>query len=1117
MDSKKPYDILIDKLNGFIKKYYFNQLLKGGIYFIGIGIALFLSVTLLEYYGKFSSIVRTLLFYSFSGFILFVFTLYVLIPLAKLFQIGKQISHEQAAEIIGKHFSEVSDKLNNVLQLKKEINGSGDLIEASVHQKSNDLRPIPFVGAINLAENKKFLKYALPPLAALLAILFFSPDILSESTNRLVSHRVEFVPEAPFSFVIENQNLSVLKNEDYTLRLKIEGEDVPNEIVLFFDEKKALMKKRDTRSFEYTFKNLQSNLPFYFKALEFASPNYELKVLPKPKIVAFNIDIQFPAYLNRPTSSLSNTGDLVIPEGSKVKWVFNTSDADAVSMDLKDSLLTLNQIGENKFSIEEYLFNSQQYQLISQNNSVGITDSVSYLLKVIKDGRPQIDLDVTRDSSQFNQLYFNGVVKDDYGFSRLEFNYQVIRKNGVKELEQKQQITINYNLPVTDYYHQLNTSNLGLKSGDELKYYFTIWDNDGVNGSKSTSTSNMSFKVPSKQELNEKEDQSNDKIKSELESNIELAKEIRDDLESLKEKMIDKKKVGFQEKNLLENILKKQKKIQSSLKKIDKENKQKSELQEEFNEVDEEILEKQKQLEELFEKVMTEEMKQMLDEIENMMDELKKEDIQKALEKMELNNDELEKELDRNLELFKQLELEKEVADTKQQLDELKEKQDELNDKTKAKDSNKESLKEEQENLKKEFEALEEKLEDIKEKNEALENPNDMPSTEQLEEEIKKDMQESAEQLNKKNKKKASESQESASEKMEEMSEQLSNLQMEMQSSSNAENLEDLRFLLENLIQLSFDQEGLMENLKTTNTNDPKYFVYAQQQKKLKDDAKIIEDSLFALSKRVIQIESVVNREVGAVNFNMQKAIEQLAERKTATANSRQQFAMTSLNNLALLLDEAMQNMQSQMNMQSNGSCSKPGQGNPKPGAGKSMSQLQKQLNKQLEDLKNALEKGQSPKGQKPGSKPGNQGSGGMSKELAKSAAKQAAIREALGNLQEQMKEAGNKEGLGGLKKLGELMEETETDIVNKRITNQTILRQQEIMTRLLESEKAQREREKEEKRESVEFTDEIERNPTEFLEYNRKKTKEVELLRTLPPTFNQFYKEKVSDYFKNL
>jgi hypothetical protein len=222
---------------------------------------------------------------------------------------------------------------------------------------------------------------------------------------------------------------------------------------------------------------------------------------------------------------------------------------------------------------------------------------------------------------------------------------------------------------------------------------------------------------------------------------------------------------------------------------------------------------------------------------------------------------------------------------------------------------------------------------------------------------------------------------------------------------------------------------------------------------------------------------------------------------------------MTSINNLALLLDEAIQSMQMQM-QQGKGKCKKPGGGKPSSGKG-GMKKMQQQLNKQMEELKKAMEQGQKPGGEKGSSMPG-QGKPGMSKELAQMAAKQAAIRKAIEEMQQEIGES-NGNGGGNLKKIGELMEKTETDLVNKQISTLTLLRQQDILTRLLQSEKAEREREKEEKRESTEFTDEINRNPKTIFEYNKRKEKEIELLKTLPPSFNSFYKLKVSEYFNEL
>ena len=139
-----------------------------------------------------------------------------------------------------------------------------------------------------------------------------------------------------------------------------------------------------------------------------------------------------------------------------------------------------------------------------------------------------------------------------------------------------------------------------------------------------------------------------------------------------------------------------------------------------------------------------------------------------------------------------------------------------------------------------------------------------------------------------------------------------------------------------------------------------------------------------------------------------------------------------------------------------------------------------------------------------------------MSKEIAKMAAEQEAIRNELRKLAEEMGKEGNGAGKGELEKLAREMEQTETDLVNKRLTRQTLKRQEEILSRLLEHEKAEREREMDNERRSKESKNENFSNPAEFFEYNRRKQKEVELLKTVPPSLSPFYKNKVNEYFNN-
>jgi len=376
-------------------------------------------------------------------------------------------------------------------------------------------------------------------------------------------------------------------------------------------------------------------------------------------------------------------------------------------------------------------------------------------------------------------------------------------------------------------------------------------------------------------------------------------------------------------------------------------------------------------------------------------------------------------------------------------------------------------------------------------------------------------MEDSSEKLDQGKKNKASESQQGASEEMEELAQQMESAMESAQSQSAQENMEDLRALLENVIQLSFDQEGVMENLKVLERDDPAYVEAGRKQRKIKDDSQMVEDSLFALSKRVPQIESIVNEEISSINQNIGKALENIGERQTASATSRQQYVMTSYNNLALLLDEALKQMQMAManQMPGKGNCENPGGQGKNPSPGK-MGKMQDEMGKKLEEMMKQMEKGQQQGGQKPGFKPG-MGNQGMSKEIAKMAAEQAAIRREVERMAQELNQKGKGEGKG-LQDIAQEMEELEKDLVNQELTRESLIRQQDIMTRLLESEKAMREREYDDKRESNTPGAYEPSNPEDYLEYKRQKSREVELLRTVPADLKPYYRDKVNDYFLN-
>ncbi len=1106
--TNNNYGILVNKLDQFIRKFYLNRLIKGALYFLAVVLVLFLTVNFLEHNFYFDSSIRKIFFFAFlaiSGVALYG---WVLKPILQYFRLGRTISHEKAADIIGDHFTEVQDKLLNILQLKRQADVAGGeaLILAGIDQKSEEIKVVPFRSAINLAKNRKYLRYVVPPLLILLVILFAAPSIIKDSTYRLLNNNKEFERPAPFAFILESEELSVVQFDDYPLAVKIEGDELPNEVFIEVDNYQYRMNKESADEFTYKFNNVQKDTEFRLFSSGVNSKKFTLNVLEKPNLLGFDIQLDYPGYTQRQDEELSNIGDLVLPAGTKIDWMFTADKTDEIDIlfSSDNERSNVERMGDKLFTFNRQVLEDENYRLYVSNEQLPLADSIDYSIRVIPDAYPVITVNKFQDSIENDLVYFIGDASDDYGLLSLSFNYSIERQgsdeaiNNSLKLPKKDGKQIQFN-------HIFNLADLQLLPGDEVKYYFEVFDNDEVNGSKSARTDLLLFSVPTIEDLKAQEEENEEIIKQDLKQALEESKKIQEEMKKMREKILQEKSLDWQNRKELEKLLERQKELEKQVEEAKEKFEENLENQEEFsNNMDEEILEKQEKLQELFEEVISEEMKELMKQIEDLLRELEKDEALEMMENMELKDEELETELDRMLELFKQLELEQEMNEAVDELNELAEEQEELSEQTENQEMDQEQLEEKQEEINEKFDDLQEKMEQIQEKNEELENKRNIDNREEELQDIEQELNDSKEQLQQNQNSKASESQKKASEKMKEMA---NSMAMEMQSAEMEQLQEDmqaLRQLLENLVGLSFDQEDLMSEFNEATINTPKYLDLVQQQFKLQDDFKLVEDSLNALSKRVFQIESFVTEKVSEIKSNMSSSIDDLEDRKKTRASGAQQLTMKNVNDLALMLSEVLNQMQQQMSsmMAGNQMCAKPQQGQGKSGSMPSdkISQGQQELNQKMQQMRQQLQKG----------------GGVSSKEFAKMAARQAALRKALKEKQQKAQESGK--GLSKeLQELIDKMDQSETDLVNKKLTNEMLKRQQDILTRLLDHEKAEREREFDNKRKS-ESAQQFERKiPPSLEEYIRKRESEIELYRAVSPSLKPYYKFLVEEYFKTL
>jgi hypothetical protein len=1107
-----------NKIHEFVKKFYLNKLYKGCVFFILITLFVFILYTTFEYFSYLNSTVRILLFYSYILLLTTTIIFYLIYPLSKLFGLGKQIDNETIAKLIGKYFPQIDDKLLNIFQLE-EMKDSGkyksyDILLSAIDTKIEEIKWFPFIKAIPFKKTQKYAKWAILPILLIVAIFSIKSEIITESTKRIVQYNATFEKPAPYQFIIENQTLTSFQNEDFNLKIRVEGEERPKELYIKFNNRTFRCVKENNSSFNYSFPNLQKQINFQLTTDEVTTKSYTINVLPKPITISYTLELKYPGYLNKNNEVIENNGDITVPEGTKITWKIyskNTEHLYTIQDNSRQDFTSEN----DQFSFSKIIHNNTILTFINANKYYTSKDTISHHIMVIKDLYPEIYTDNQQDSLFADRVYFKGTIKDDYGFTQVKFVYSKKNKEGIP-LEQNKEIMIPVNKEqnIQDFYFYFDAALLLLNPGDQIDYYFEVKDNDGVNGPKCTRTILGNFKLKTEEEIEQEITKSNSETKNDIEKLVNESEQLVKNITKFQQQMIENKEISWQDKKKLEVLMNQYKDIKDQIQDIKNKQQDNNVKEERYKEVKDEIIKKQEEILKRFDDILSDEVKDILKKMQDLMNQMNKDSLQQTMDKFKMNAEQINKELDQQLELLKLLEFEKKFQDVIDQTRTLSEEQKQLSQQVEQKAISKEELLKNQEEINKKFEEIQKDINQLQQMNKGMEDPIQMKERNEQKQDISNDLNSSKQQINKNNRSKAKESQNSAAEKLSKMADEMEQEKNEEENEDIAEDIESLRQIMDNLMKISFKQE---ENLKKTLVTSSKSIAVTdiiKTQKEINDYIHMIEDSLSALAKRQTSVKPYIQKELQKIKEYVLTTQSQLNDRILPQAALGQQFTLTSINNLSLMLAESMKEMK-QKQKESNGkchkkggnsSCSKPGGNKSKP---KTARELQQQLNRQMEALKKSMEQNATQQGQT--GKPNN-----YNEQYAKMAAQQEAIRKMLQDYNEELK---NQNGVGdkGIEQAIRDMETTERDLVNRIISQQTINRQKNIETRLLESERAEMQREKEEKRESTEAQERYNPNPPKEWNFEKTKQNQTEMIKTIPPSLQYYYKEKANQYFYNI
>ncbi|MCK4667352.1 hypothetical protein KAU33_11410, partial [Candidatus Dependentiae bacterium] len=643
---------------------------------------------------------------------------------------------------------------------------------------------------------------------------------------------------------------------------------------------------------------------------------------------------------------------------------------------------------------------------------------------------------------------------------------------------------------------------LDIKQEDYITYYVEVFDNADLSNRGVSKTYTISFKN-TKEQIEEFISEQDDIITS-LEKIKEKSEAIQLELNALMRKyeLQNEDKLTWSDKKKLQELLDREEELITEAAKLREQLKEAEEKFDFESDTFQDTQERLDKVKELFDQLLDEKLKEMMNKLKDMLNKSNNLDLQKKNEQLKMDSKMLQMMLDRMIKELERLKLEKTLEELLVKTDDLIKKETEIQDnigkeKGLEKDQEKitDGIKELEEDLKESIESLKESQPEVVKDLEKTQANSDFKGMQKE----SKDLENSLKQnQNQKSKQQAGSMKKELERLRKNLRSDLDNLKMR----GNEGKIDLINLLIRDGIENSRYLKELNQLIEDNQFNITKHSSLAKDD--ILNSIDILSrqlgnylELLRELSMLTIKLDSKMSDRIRASRRSLETASVQFSFGKVSPSKMFNLQAYRGINLTILDL------MKLKNEIQSCASCDSQG-----------MEQLLKmleKLSKKQGDLNEYLEKlaEQMKKNHKPGP---------SEKELFEQMQReQRAIREALEKLNKQLQEMKDKKRLlGDMDKLGDDMKDVEKKIAELDIGPDTQKKQRKILQRMLDIQKSIHRQDFEKKRKA-----ELARQKMLDIEKLAPKLKESELFLDFESFWNEnypeIYKEYLKSYFENL
>ncbi len=779
------------------------------------------------------------------------------------------------------------------------------------------------------------------------------------------------------------------------------------------------------------------------------SPLYAVALSGQAGFVSFDLTYAFPAYTRLPAETQSATrGDVSVLTGTRVTVIVNLDrKVDGVRWTLPGRAPeALTALSPRRFKGEFTAFAAGEYVLEAEIGAQALRET--YRIQPVADQpplltviQPEGDLDLPNGQ----RVPIWAAATDDYGLTLLTLVAQaekgpVLRVPLAHWADQPRDASAG-----VDW----DASALALLPGQSATFHLELADNDAVHGPNVTVSRTFTLRFPLLSELYRSLEQQHDTTMAAIEQTAKDQKELEKQVEELAKSLQNDRQVDWEKQQAAKDVAEKQRQIAEQMSKAAQALEQRAETAQEHKAYDDQLLAKMQELSKLVAELKNEDLKRALDELSKKVNQSDPRQLQQQLKDLAQQQKETLAGLERSLELMKKLRQEERAQEAAERAKEMADRQDRLDQQMAQKPDQKDRQAQEQQKLSdaakelaKDLEQLAKELSDPK----APKDPSADPmqkGAQDLKQDIAPKMDEAQQNLkqsaqNKGASEKAQQAGQKAQQALEKLSQSLQKASSGMTKDDNQAAAQAIRRAAQDLVNLSQAGEAALDRPGSDREK-------AQSQEDLQQGASQVVDDLIETGKDTPYLGSEATKELGRAINELENSKDAFAQGNSARGKQSGQSASEAIDRAVLALREA------------ESACQKPG---PNKG-GKSGSSREKvqglanqqgELNQESQSLADRLTQQQRIAA-------GDQAS------IERLAAQQQMIRQ---GLEEAMKNA--KPGdqiLGRMDQAKDDMAQVEQNLQRGRLDDETLARQQKILSRMLDAQRSLNKRDFDAQRES--------------------------------------------------